>query len=174
MNLKKLSLSFLFAGMLGAVLSLALVAAPASAKDVVKSKTTTVTATQSVDSYNGFRSFSGAEHGGVINSKTTGNGLGVGIGVNAATANSNVSGVGGVISGNIGPVGAGVAGSVHTGSANTAALSGSVAVGGSIGNGSSRVETSGYALGSAGVRNEWGTAVSNGVSSNTTRTRSTN
>lgn len=161
--------------LIGSLLTAALLAAaPASAKSTTKSKTTTVTATQATDSYNGFRSFSGAEHGGVISSKTTGNGLGGGIGVNAATANSTVSGAGGVISGNIGPVGAGVAGSVHAGAANTAALSGSVAVGGSIGNGSSRVETSGYSVGSAGVRSEWGTANTNGVSTNTTRQRTTN
>lgn len=149
-------------------------AAPAVAKTTTKSKTTTVTTNQAVENYNGFRSFSASEHNGYVNSKTSGNALGGGLSVNGAVANSNVQGAGGVISGNVGNVGAGIAGSVHTGAANTAALSGSVAVGGSIGNGSSRVESGGFAVGSAGVRNEWGTSVTNGVSTDVTRTRTTN
>lgn len=164
----------LLAGALSALASIALTAAPASAKTTTKSKTTTVTTNSAVDNYNGFRSFSGAEHGGSVDVKTKGTAIGGGIGVNAAVANSGAVGGGGVISGNLGATGAGIAGSIHVGQANTAAVSGSVAAAGSIGTGSSRVETSGYALGSAGVRNEWGTNVTNGVSTDVTRTRTTN
>lgn len=155
-------------------LAAAMAAAPASAKNTTKSKTTTVTTTQSVDNYNGFHAYSGAEHAGIVSTKTQGGGYGVGGTVNAAVANSGAIGGGGVISGNIGPVGAGIAGSVHLGAAQTSALSGSAAIAGSAGNGSSRVESGGYSAAGAGVRNEWGTSVSNGVSTNVTRSRTVN
>lgn len=157
---------------LGATLALSLVAAgPVAAKTKTHTKTTTTTLTNSVDNYNGFQAWSGAEHGGYIDTKTKGNAVGVGIGVNAATANSSALGGGAVISGNLGPIGAGLAGSAHVGAANTAALSGSAALAGSAGNGSSRVETGGYSAAGAGVRNEWGTSVTNGVSVQTSRTK---
>lgn len=155
----------------GSFVALMLAAAPADAKTTSKSKTTTITTNASVDNYNGYRSFSGAEHGGSIDVKTKGNAIGVGVGLNAAVANSNVAGAGGVISGNLGGTGAGIAGSIQQGAASTGAVSGSLAAAGAAGGGSSRVESSGYALGSAGVRNEWGTSVTNGVSTDVTRTR---
>lgn len=151
-----------------------LIAAPASAKNTTKTKTTTVTNTTAVENYNGFRSFSGAEHGGYVDTKTKGNAIGVGLTNNNAIANSSVTGAGGAISGNIGSTGAGIGGSIYGGSANTAAQSGSIAAAGSAGNGSSRVETGGYAVGSAGVRSEWGTSTTNTTSTGVTRTKTTN
>lgn len=160
-----------FAAVLASIAAVGISASPSLAKTTTKSKTTTITTNSAVDNYNGYRSFSGAEHGGSIDVKTKGSAIGVGVGLNAAVANSNVAGAGGVISGNLGATGAGIAGSIQQGAANTGAVSGSLAAAGSAGNGSSRVETSGYALGSAGVRNEWGTNVTNGVSTDVTRTR---
>lgn len=153
----------------GALLSASMFAFPATAK--VKSKTTTTTLTNSVDNYNGFHSYSGAEHGGMVSTKTKGNAFGLGGTVNVAAANSGAIGGGAVISGNVGPVGAGIAGSAHLGQAQTSAFSGSAAIAGSAGGGSARVDTGGYAASGAGVRNEWGTSATNGVSVNTTRTK---
>lgn len=160
---------FLASGLIGALFASALIASPAIAKS--NSKTTTVTNSQSVDNYNGFHSYSGAEHGGSVSTKTSGNAAGLGVSNNAAVANSGAVGGGAVISGNLGSTGAGIAGSAHLGYAQTGAASGSSAVAGSAGNGSSRVETGGYAAGGAGVRNEWGTTTTNTVSSNTTKTK---
>jgi hypothetical protein len=154
--------------------SLAFLAVPASAKTKTKATNVEVITNSGVDNYNGYRAFSGSEHSSSVDVKTKGSALGAGLSSNNAVANSNVAGAGGVISGNVGATGAGIAGSIQAGAANTAAQSGSVAVAGSLGTGSSRVESGGYAVGSAGVRNEWGTNVTNGVSTTTTKTRTTN
>lgn len=161
-------------GAFAALASITLLAAPAAAKTKIKETVNSVQTNSGVDNYNGYRAFSGSEHQSTVDVKNTGSAIGVGLSSNNAVANSNVAGAGGSISGNIGSTGAGIGASIQAGAANTAAQSGSVAAAGALGAGSSRVEAGGYAVGSAGVRNEWGTNTTNGVTSSTRTTRTTN
>jgi hypothetical protein len=127
--------------------------------DITKTTSVNFTKTQSHawDNYRGFSGFTHAEHGGLVKTQTNGNALGVGASLNYSNAN---------FSGSQG--GCGCEGFAPGLNANSESVSGSLALGGSIGAGSSKVETAGYASGGAGARQEWGTSYTNTTKYDTT------
>ena len=125
-------------------------------------KTRSVTNTRikenSWQNYNGFQGFTSAEHGGLAKTQTNGSGVGLGASINYSKGTFK----GGELTGSLSatPLFSG-SGSLRGLSAGSESVSGSLAVAGSAGAGSSKVETAGYASGGAGARNEWGGSTTN-------------
>ncbi len=152
----------------GAALAAAMFAAPAFAQSnspvfnqnisgalditVTNSLTHTATTQTATDRYRGHAGYANAEHGGFVKTRTDGSAVAGGVTLNAARAGFSGSGVRG-------------AGSIAS---STEALSGSLAVAGSAGSGSSYVESAGYAAGAAGGRFENGVARTTTGQTNTT------
>lgn len=127
-------------------------------------KTRSVTNTRinenSWQNYNGFQGFTAAEHGGLAKTQTNGKAVGLGASVNYSKGTFNGGELNGSLNASLGISGlnGSLSGSaaIRGLTAGSESVSGSLAVAGSAGAGSSKVETAGYAAGGAGARNEWG------------------